>query len=290
MLTQAKPYISRIDKSFKEDYSRNFQLTILLSLDGFSFSIFSPEKQRFVGLEVYHFSKLEDELKLAAMLDEIVMNRPWIAYPYQSVVVLVDNTASALVPAALFDEKEKGTFLAFNQTYKDNSRIATDKLKNADAVNVYYLANMLAAKIKDLWANATIVHISTVLIESLLIGNKHQNIDSKVFVNVRKNVFDMVVIRNQKLLFYNTFKFSTKEDFIYFLLFAMEQLRLNPEKIELILSGLIEKSSEIFGITERYIRTIKFIERNKIFEYSYVLDELAWHHNSLLYNVMQCEL
>lgn len=290
MLTQAKPHISRIDKSFKEDYSRNFQLTIQLSLGGFSFSIFSPEKQRFVGLETYHFNHLADELKLAAMLDEIVMNRAWIAYPYQSVTVIVDNTSFALVPAALYDDKDKGTFLAFNQPYKDNCRIATDKLKNADAVNVYYLSNTLAAKIKDLWANARIVHLSTVLLESLLIGNKHQNIDSKVFVNVRKNVFDMVVIRNQKLLFYNTFKFSTKEDFIYFLLFAMEQLRLNPEKIELIFSGLIEKSAEIYAISERYIRTVSLVERNKNFDYSYVLDELPWHHNSLLYNVMQCEL
>lgn len=290
MIAPAKPIISLIDKSFKQDYSKHFQLTIRIALDGFSFVIYSPEKQRFVGIENYSFRLLDDEMQLSAMLDEIMMKQAWIAYPYQQVRVLIDNLRSVIVPNPLYEEKEKGSYLAFAQDFQDNSRIVTDPLKNADATLIYYLSNVLAAKIKDLWANAVIRHLSSAFIESTLVGNKNIQQEPIVFVHVRNQAFDMLVLADQKLMFYNTFRFNTKEDFIYFLLFAMEQQHLNPEKTTIQFSGAIEGGSEIYTICERYIRTIQFEKRNKSFDYSYILETMPWHQHSLLFNTSQCEL
>ena len=49
--------------------------------------------------------------------------------------------------------------------------------------------------------------------------------------------FEIIVIANKKLQLYNTFQFTSKEDFIYYVLFTAEQLKLNPEKFELLLLG-----------------------------------------------------
>ncbi len=291
MSAPVKANISLIDKSFREDYTRNFHLTIQLSLDGFSFVIFSPDKQRYVGLETYRFHKFNDPIRLSAALDEIIMYRQWIAYPFQSVLVMIENTGNTFVPSPLYDEKEKGNLLAFSQQFQDNARIVADKLKNADAYNVYYLSNILVEKIKDLWANAQIVNLSSVLVESLLLQCKNKPTDNLVFVNVRHHSFDLVVLRDDKLLFYNNFRFNTKEDFAYFLLFSMEQLRLNPETVDLVLTGHIENSSEIYDICWRYVRNLRYMERNnQSFGYSYIFDELMWHRYSLLFNALQCEL
>jgi len=290
MIAPAKPIISLIDKSFKQDYSKHFQLTIRIALDGFSFVIYSPEKQRFVGIEHYRFHPLSDKIQLAGMLDEIMMKQAWIVYPYQQVKVLVDNLKAVVVPNPLFDEKEKGNYLAFAQAFQDNSRIITDPLKTADATMIYYLSNVLVAKIKDFWANATIRHLSSAFIESTLVGNKNIQQEPVVFVHVRNQAFDMLVLTDQKLKFFNTFRFNTKEDFIYFLLFAMEQQHLNPEKTPIQFSGAIEAGSEIYTICERYIRNIQFEKRNKSFDYSYMLETLPWHQHSLLFNTSQCEL
>ncbi len=290
MIAPAKPVFSRLDKAFREDLTRNFHLTIRLSPDGFSFVIYSPDKQRYLGLEMFRFNTPEDDIRYAALLDEIIMHRQWIAYPYQSVIVIMDQGSNCLIPAPLFDEREKGTYLAFNTTYRDNCRIATDKLKNADSVNIYYLSNPIVAKIKELWANARIVHLSSVLIESLLITHKNKGFEDKVFVHVRDQYFDLVMLREEKLFFYNSFKFNTKEDFLYFILFAMEQLRLNPETTDVIVSGKIDKDSPLFELAWHYLRSISFAALNENFSYSYVLDEIqSWHH-LILFNALQCEL
>jgi hypothetical protein len=290
MIAPAKPIFSRLDKAFREDSTRSFHLTIRLSPGGFSFVIFAADKQKYIGLEVFKFNTPADDVKYASLLDEIIMHRQWIAYPYQSVIVIVDHISNALIPSPLFDEKEKGTYLAFNQPYRDNSRIAVDNLKNADAKNVYYLSNPLVAKIKELWANADIVHLSSVLIESLLLTNKNKGFEDKVFVNVRDQIFDLVVLRDEKLYFYNQYKFNTKEDFLYFLLFSMEQLRLNPEITEFIYSGLIDKDSPLYELAWHHIRNSRFIARNENFKYSYVLDDIQSSQYFILFNAQQCEL
>lgn len=290
MPASVKPHISRFDKAFREDSSRNYHLTIRLAPDGFSFVVFWPEKNRYIGLEAYRFHQVDDSIKMAAALDEIIMFKEWIAYPFQSVLVLIASNANTLIPEALYDDKEKGVYLAFNQQFKDNSRIVSDHLKTAAAFNVYYLSNSLIEKVKDFWANAHIAHFSSVFAESLLIANRNQNIDNVVFVHVHGASFEMLVIRNGKLHFLNQFRYHTPEDFIYFILFSFDQLRLNPENVQLVLSGDIFKGSANYEILYKYIRNISFSQRNQTFEYSYVLEELPVHQHAVLFNAQLCEL
>lgn len=290
MISKVRPHISRFDKAFKEDYSRNYHLTIRIAADGFSLVVFSPEKNRFLALEHYRFPDINDDIKLAAAIDEIAVFRQWIAYPFHAVTAIVDHAWNTLIPLPLFEEKEKGTYLAFNQQYRDNSRILSDQLPTAEAVNIYYLSNPVVEKIKDLWANANILHQTSVLLESILINHRNISNENKVFVHVGKNCFDLVWIKKEKLGFYNRFRFNTPEDFIYFILFTFDQLGVNPESAEIVFSGQIERSMPYYDITWKYVRNISFAARNNSFDYSYILEEIAFHQHIILYNALQCEL
>ncbi|HQO50562.1 MAG TPA: DUF3822 family protein [Bacteroidales bacterium] len=290
MITSTKPLLSRYDKAFKEDYTRNYHLTIRVSPDGFSFVVFSLDKNRYLGLETFQIKRIDQQAKLAAALDELCILRQWITYPFHSVVVIVDNTFNTLIPVSLYEEKEKGVYLAFNQEFQDNSRIQSDLLKAAEAYNLYYLPNPLVEKVKDIWANARIVHLQSVLVESLLITHRNQQSDQTAFIHLRHDNFDLIVLKNDKLLFINNFRFNTPEDFIYFVLFSFDQLRLNPETVQVVLSGIIEKGSKTYDILFQYVRNIRFAERNPTFEYSYILEDIPVHQHFIIYNALQCEL
>jgi len=79
-----------------------------------------------------------------------------------------------------------------------------------------------------------------------------------MYINVSNQNLEIVVLKNKKLELYNIFSFTTKEDFIYYILFVAEQLKLNPEEINVILLGAIEKESELFTILYQYIRNVSF--------------------------------
>ncbi len=290
MIQPFKPYISRFDKAFKEDHTRHYHLTIRIAMDGFSLVVFSPEKNRFLGLTHFRFPDIDTNSKLSLALDGIAMSNVWISYPFQSVIAMIDHPHHALIPKALYDEKERGTYLAFNQQYCENSRIVSDQLKTAESYNIYYLSNLLTEKIKELWANTRIVHQSSILIESLLISQRNLDSDKSIFAHIGKNNFDLVWINKDRLSFFNRFRFHTPEDFIYFILFTLDQLRLNPETLELVLSGQIDKGSPYYEIAWNYIRNIRFASRNQSFDYSYVLEDLPVYQHMILYNALQCEL
>lgn len=290
MFIAVRPTLSRFDKAFREDHTRQYHLTVRIGADGLSYALFSNDKQRYIALETWAFIKSDTDIRIASSIDEVIIQKPWLSYPFQSVLVLIDHTYNTLVPAPLFDEKEKAVYLAFVQQYRDSSRVSADELKSAGAWNVYYLSNSIVHKIKEIWANARVSHLSSALVESLLVANRNQIAEPAAFVNIRNNSFDLVVIAADKLLFYNNFKARHPEDFLYFLLFSLDQQDLNPETVNLSLMGNITVDHPIYEAVWKYIRNVRFASYNPAFEYSYVLEDVQFHQFNLLFSALQCEL
>ncbi len=289
MALQLTPYISYFDKSFKESQTRNYTLSIQLCINSLVFTVYNPDKNKFIGIESYLFSDIEGVEQLPSFLGKILNNRPSFAFPYDKIFLLYQNSYSTLIPQPLFDENHKNLYLGFNQPFKENSRIVFDELKNNEAVNIYYLPNLVIEKAKDFWPNVNIVHFSTSLIESLSINFKNKVDTKTLFVNLQGDCFDLVYFKENRLHYYNSFKFRTKEDFIYFLLISIDQLMLNPEDVKLIILGDIYKTDDTYKMIHQYIKNYNFISRNDNYGYSYIMDELKYHQYYTLFNAIQCE-
>lgn len=289
MSLRLTPYIDHIDKSFKESNTRNYIMSMQVNLHGLVFSLFNPDKNKFIGLQAYHFPNTETYEQLPSLFGQILNQQPWFAFPFKEVTVLIQNRFATLVPQPLFDPNKKHLYLGFNQPFQENSRIIFDQLKNIGAYMVYYAPNPLVEKIKDFWANARILHFSTALIESLSTNYKNKFDENTLFINVQDNSFDLVYFNKKNLQFHNQFLFNTKEDFIYFLLLSIEQLSLNPEKVNLVMMGKMDKTSPNYDMVYRYIKNFRFIESNKNYQYSYLLDQINAHHHYVLFNSLLCE-
>jgi len=288
MSFEVRPYIKLWDKSFKESRTRDYILTMQLDLHGLSFSVFNTEKNKFIGFEAYSFSDIKDVKELPGKFDLILNRHEWFAYPYKKVILLYHNSFTTLVPAPLFDEKQKSLYLGFNQPFEENNRILYEEIKNLEIVNVFYIPNPVAEKVKDFWPNAKLGHFSTYFIDCLALNFKNKLDKETFFVHVNDNDFNMAVLSNNKLLLHNIFKYNTKEDFIYFLLATIEQLGFNPETANVKLLGKIEKGNELYTMIEQYIGNYEFVEQSDSQRYSYVFDEIKFHKNYILLNALQC--
>lgn len=290
MSLRIKPYISLWDKSFKESHTRSYYMALQLSLHGLYFTVFNPDKNKLLGLEAYHFNNVKDYNEIPGKFDLILNRIEWFAYPFKKFKLLFDNEYSTLVPSPLFDEKQKSLFLGFNQPFVENSRITYDKLKNSEAVNVYYIPNPVVEKVRDFWPNAAISHLSSSIIECLSLNFKNKIEKDTLFLHVNDGSYHLTSFKNNKLIYHNIFTYNTKEDFIYFLLATIEQLGYNPENVDLILLGKIEKSDEVFQMLYQYTGSYRFIEKSEKPITSYVLDEVRYHQYYVLFNALQCEL
>lgn len=170
-------------------------------------------------------------------------------------MVVHKNNLFALVPKPLFNKEELPNYLKFNAKMMANDHIAYDEIPNQDIINVYVPYTNINNYIFELFGEFEFKHSGTVLINTLLNQNRSSS-EPLCYVQVSKSEMEMMVISDKKLLFYNQFEYKTKEDFLYYLLFSLEQLQMNLEKIHLKLFGAIEEGDPIYDLCYQYIKNI----------------------------------
>lgn len=176
--------------------------------------------------------------------------------------VVFDNNCNTFVPAAVFQEKDKRKYLDLLGLTEKDSVVCADFIELADAYNVYAISKKDFEAAKNLPEKLEIRHSSTALVEDLIKDNLERTDDYRVYLNVKNQIFEMIVLNGSKLLFDNHFRFKTKEDFLYFLLFSVEQLHLDAGSVPVYFLGMIEEKSAITEIVSRYFRDIRFMSKD----------------------------
>jgi hypothetical protein len=267
--------VDLIDESFDPKKSNSYHLSILLNDKDLDFAVLDTDSNKYLVLksEIGTFPKF-------GTLEKLGNN-------FKSVTCALAHNKFTLVPSSLFDEENKGSLLGFNHPLEGDEKIHSDTLKNIEAKNIFSISRDSESVIRRQFPNVHFMHNVTSFIEGLLIQNKN-NKGKKVFANIHSSYFEVIILEGRELIFSNAFKYKTPEDLAYYILFVYEQLHLNTEEIELILSGEIEKTAQEHSLLYNYIRHVKFASLPDSFKYSYKFDEIAPHRFISLFNQYLC--
>ena len=258
--------------------TKNIELSIQFSLDGFSFCVLDSKTQKDIYFTQYQFEEtlnsLEDLLK---RIETIFKNDANLQIEYAAVSVIHQSNLSTIVPSKYFDKKSLANYLNFNIKTLKTDFITFDNINTIDAKNVYVPYVNINNYLFQNFGEFEYQHHSSILLEKLL--KIESSTEKKMYVNVSKSSFDIVVLENRKLIFSYSFSYTTKEDFIYYILFTAEQIQLNTEEFKLYFMGEIEIESEIYKIAYTYIKNISFLKsENSIFKDL----EISNHSNYIL--------
>lgn len=245
--------------------TKDTKLSIQFNLDGFSFCITNTKETLYFADYVFEEKQITPE-KLLSKIEHIFKTDSILQKDFSSVLVIHQNNLFSLVPNKFFNENKLAEYLNYNIKTLATDFITFDDLPSIDAKNVFVPYVNINNYLFQNFGEFEYKHHLTVFIEKLISINNFEE-EKKVYVNVSDNNIDIVVLQKKQLIFANSFYFETKEDFIYYILFSFEQLKLNVEEIKLYFTGAIEKESEIYNITFQYIRNVFFLEsKNNIFK------------------------
>ncbi|HLT51195.1 MAG TPA: DUF3822 family protein [Arenibacter sp.] len=236
----------------KSEYNK---LSIQVSLNGLSFCVLDTLSNTLIASEKIRF---KNELTPYAVQKEIkqLFDRNGIQeVKFSEVIVIHRNNLFSLVPKALFNKGELANYLKFNAKILANDHLEYDEIDNLDMVNVYVPFVNINNYIYDLFGSFEFMHHGTVLVQSLM-NNHANNNDPICYVHIMEGHMDITVIQGKKLMLYNNYNFTAKEDFIYYLLFTMEQLKLDVETTKLKFFGAIEEGDPLYRLSHKYIKDI----------------------------------
>lgn len=278
--TLNSPEINLLDESFDPKKSSAYHLSMLISDTDFSFCILDITTSKYLALQSFVLTPKK-------VIDFSVLSPLGEGGSWGSVTCSIAHSKFTLVPAALFDEENKESLFSFNHPLDSEEKIHSDTLRNLDAKNIFTISGSVESLVRKQFVNVHFMHNSTAFIEGLLIRNKN-NSAKKVFADFHSSYFEIAILDGRTLLFNNAFNYKTPEDIAYYILFVYEQLHLNPEEVELVLSGGIEKTDQEHSLLYNYIRHVKFASLPDEFKYSYKFDEVQHHKFFSLFTQYLC--
>ncbi len=235
-----------------EDY---YHLSIQVSLNGLSFCILDSIGKKIVRAESQRFRTRLNPFEAEKELKSFIKAKGVTDYAFSDVVVVHRNDLFSLVPKVLFDPQELPNYLKYNAKILANDLLEYDEMPSFDLMNVYVPFVNINNTIYDFFGDFEFKHHGTVLIESLL-GSTAGSNEPVCFAYVTPEELDLIVLQQKKLVFYNTFTYKTPEDFLYYILFAMEQLELDTAEAKLRVFGSIEEGDALFDLCQEYIQNV----------------------------------
>lgn len=232
------------------------KLVLQVSLTELSFCVIDLITHKVLHTQEVQFEKnkvIEEQLWRAFVDFSILANA------YDEVVVLHNNNLNALVPTSLFDPTFLASYLQYNIKVFETDFFAYDTLLPYEINNVYVPFMNINNFLLDQFESFDYKNSNSILLKKCLEYSKNKE-EKQVFVHVQKEQFELVVVKNQELLLFNSFQYSTPEDFIYYVLFTCEQLQLNPETVKVHLFGNCSEEDAIYKMAYTYIRNCSLLE------------------------------
>lgn len=259
------------------------ELSIQVNLNGLSFCILNRTSNTIELLKHISFEHKLTPFDTLNRLKAEMSSNTVFSDDFSAVKVIHQNELSTLIPKELYNEKQKADYLKFNTKILKTDFITQDEVKINDSVNVYIPYVNINNFIFETFGEFIYMHSSTLLIDAIL-QNKGQDENPKVYVNVNSATIEVLVLEKGLLQLFNVFEYQSKEDFIYYILFVFEQLKLDVETTFISLSGRINKGYELYDALYTYVRHIDIINTNFSYNFSESIKEENYHHNYLILN------
>ncbi len=246
------------------------KLSIQASLNGLSFCILDTTENAVIQSENVVFAKQLTPYAILKRLKQLFHEHKIDQGQFSEVVAVHRNNLFGFVPQPFFDADELANYVKFNTKILANDHIAYDEINPFGVVNVYVPFVNINNYIYGLFGVFNFKHHGTVMVESLL--KKHTGLQRNesihlsdgqaqgkepiCYVYVFERQMDVTIIAQNQLLLYNNFSFVTKEDFLYYLLFTLEQLHLDTAAVAVKLFGDIEEDDDMYELCYQYIRNV----------------------------------
>ena len=267
-------------EDFNIGLASSYHLSIQLGIYHLSYCLLNTTTFTYDYVKKYPLSSKENT---ATAITKIINNDPILKTNFSSQSVAFVNFPSTLVPDRLYKEEEAESLLAFNT--KVNGTVLADNIVSQKAHLIYSVPESILNIVSNFFPKAKYKSQESILIQQYSQLNTEKK---KVYLYLNEQKLGITFFDGDKLIFNNSFKYTSKEDLLYYVLFSFEQIKLSPDSIEVTVYGSIEDNDESFSLMYEYIRNIKLGKRPHQFTFPTEFNPLADHKYFGLFSQILC--
>lgn len=239
---------NKLDFNKTEQYS----LSIRLSTDGFSFSIYDPT----TGNDVYFRTfPINTQRSMAANVKSFLAATEELKQKYRQINILVHSPRYTIVPLDIFEDESMDYIFYQNVRERRNEIVLCNVLSNSSSVIIFSLDKLTHVFLSEQFPGARFFSSVSPQIEHLTLRSKTGS-EKKLYTNINRGSIDIIGFDKGKLQIVNTYSSPSSNDINYFILNIWQQLGFDQEKDELYITGLDEIRKEIMPYLKKYIKNL----------------------------------
>jgi hypothetical protein len=283
-----------VDPGLNYLFTNNYDLSIRILPDGFSYTVFDTLKDKFISIEEFASPSSPNLLhafgsaEYIHWLDQVINQCYLLQEKFNKVTILAGGNKYTLMPAPLFDPAHLQKYLSFNHPLSGNDAVFYDLIKSPESCLIYAIPASLSGWIAENYPGTRSFHICGSLIRNFQMQFRGGNPITRILANIQADTLDIIIFKGAEFQFCNSFRYTTQTDLLYYLLFVLEQLKINTEESPLFLSGSIENDSGLIKLLNTYIRHVEPIPEVQDKKLSPVFDNAPLYRYYDLMNVSLC--
>lgn len=225
--------------------SDEHSLLLEIGNDYFSYAFWHRNSNTIDQLQFISFQQTELDEHLPTLLNEISQHR------FQSVHVCSAFPQSLLVPTKYFNNKYDVLNLVYDQPAQEYFH---DRINDWQMVNVYAMPQQLHQTLQQRFSNLHFVHAYT---PGIQVYNGYVA-DNQLMVHFTPGFFRVLLKKESVIHLAQTYAYTTPLDVVYYLLKICYEFGLEQSSVFLILSGLVDKDSNLYTELEQYFVNVHF--------------------------------
>ena len=232
-----------------EDYTKrkpkDYRLSISIRRDGFSFLIVHKD-----DVKAFSYITVDDETREEQL--QKFLNQDIFKETFGAVTIIIVQPNLTLVPKKLYDDSMLEQYAELNFPHSETESVITYETMNSDCVVLFPIEKSVWSLCRLVFKNQEMVSYVPHVAPLLEIGAKNRK--EKLYISVESNFFTALYVKHKDIRFCNSFEFKNVNDFMFYLMNIVEQLKLDPVEIPVEIFGKMSENSSYFSAIRLFIK------------------------------------
>lgn len=238
----------------KHDF-KDCETTLQLDSDGIHFGVFyNKECIQFASYQFHTHVPQHTRHEIAIKYFSASIDR------FKKLTFLYQADKFLFIPDALWKKDTlMQDFMVVNDYFSEKETLHKKVFQPHKCTFIYTLPAEYKSAFKYLEQDIDIKPTATELIQFYDKYLKPKQNEADILLHIQTNNVEIACFQQGSWLHYNQFKYDAAEDMLYYVLFTMEQLKLNTSNTQVHILGRVEKVGNLYQLLYKYIRQIDIL-------------------------------
>jgi hypothetical protein len=246
--------VSRITSKFDSNRTKEYKLSILVSQDGFSFSVVHPLKNRILAF-------YEEKINLSSIhfigrrFEEWLDSQGILQNNFAEINLYYNSGKYTPAPSEFYDYENQNALINLLHGSDKACETRDNYIPEISANLIFTVPISLIEAFQNHFPGIPVQHPLSGFIASTV-----QNIDSEINLSsliINESSFDLLLFSKGSLLAVNHFKSVIPDDVAYFLFSVIKYHNISAENLKIELAGSITEENKIFNALHKLFKNIR---------------------------------